>query len=76
MKTGWRRRCQAAPADVSTRMLKSHGASRQIPDDVPQGRHPVGAEDDVVARQGHDEEVDAELQSVDADLCLTEDARA
>jgi hypothetical protein len=76
MKAGSGRRCRAAPADVLPCMFEGHGACRDVPDDVPQWGHPVGAENDIVARQGHDVEVDAEFQPLDDDRRLTKDARA
>jgi hypothetical protein len=76
MKAGSLRRCSAAPTYVPPHMLEGHGACRDVLDDVPQWGHPVGAEDDIIARQGHDVEVDAEFQPIDDDRRLTKDARA
>jgi hypothetical protein len=48
----------------------------EVPHHLPQGDHPLGAEDNVVAGERHDVEVDAEVLAVDGDRCLAEDARA
>jgi hypothetical protein len=62
----------AMQADGPARMLECHGASRQVPHDVPQWCHPIGAQHHVIACKGHNKQIDLELQSIDEHWSMVE----
>jgi hypothetical protein len=60
------------PTNRSALASERHSALGEVPDDRAQSHHPLGAEDQIVAGEWHDVEVDAELLAVDGNECLTE----
>ena len=65
-----------SPGDSAGPALERHASVDQVPDNGSQHTEPLGAEDDVVPGQGHDEEIRREGSTGDEQERVADDARA
>lgn len=67
---------QSLPAHRAPLVREGHGASADIPYDRAQHGEPLGAEDDVIAGERHDEQIGRERGTADHDGSAVDDADA
>jgi hypothetical protein len=66
----------ARPAYGAPHVLERDGARDKVLDQLAQGGHPVGSQDEVVTCKGHDKQIDGEAKVIDGERGLTKNAWA